>query len=255
MRTQDRDLAAGLLLEARTSGRLLDSLPTACVPSDTWDAYAIQDAVADALGPVGGWKVGAKGPDMDPACAPMPATLIRAAPCSIAPPLVGKAGIEAEIAVCFKRDLPRRDTAYTRDEVIAAIGSIHPAIEIVNYRFADVAAQPPLAVAADALGNGGFLYGEGRTDAIEIDQTRQPVTLTINGERAVERVGGNAAGDIFRLLTWLANHVARRSEGLRAGQFVTTGTCTGLIYVGVGAEVTADFPGLGGVAVTVQRAS
>ncbi|MGL1834911.1 2-keto-4-pentenoate hydratase [Rhodocyclaceae bacterium SMB388] len=254
MKTEDIDLAAGLLLEARTSGRLLDSLPTGCVPTDVSGAYAIQDAVAEGLGPVGGWKVGAKGPDLEPTCAPMPASLIRAAPCSIAPPLVGRSGIEAEIAVRFKLDLPRRDTPYTRDEVVAAIGSIHPAIEIVTYRFADAAAQPPLAVAADALGNGGFVWGAGRTDPILIDQTQQAVTLTIDGTQMVERVGGNVAGDIFRLLTWLANHVAERAGGLRAGQFVTTGTCTGLIYADAGSEVSAEFPGLGSVSVTIQPA-
>lgn len=252
MTPHEIDLAAGLLLEARTNGRLLDSLPNGCVPSDIAGAYAIQDAVAAVLGPVGGWKVGAKGPDQEPSCAPMPASLIRAAPCKVAPPLLGQSGIEAEIAVRFARDLPLRDTAYTREEVVAAIGSIHPAIEIVTYRLADTPSQPPLAVAADSLGNGGFLYGEGRSEHIEIDQTQQPVVLTINGEKVAERTGGNVAGDIFRLLTWLANHVAHRSGGLRAGQFVTTGTCTGLIYADAGSEVIAEFPGLGSVAIQIQ---
>jgi len=38
---------------------------------------------------------------------------------------------------------------------------------------------------------------------------------------------------------------ARSLGGLRAGQWVTTGSCTGTALVAPGTEVVADFPGLG----------
>src|SRR3546814_1914712 len=55
--------AARLLLDSRNHRRPIEALPEYCRPATTAQAYAIQDAVADLLGPVGGWKVGAKGPD------------------------------------------------------------------------------------------------------------------------------------------------------------------------------------------------
>lgn len=249
----DIDQAAGLLLEARTRGTLLTALPASSLPPDLSGAYAIQDAVSEALGAVGGWKVGAKGPDAEPTCAPMPASLMHAAPYALAPPLVGESGIEGEIAVRMKHDLPAREQPYLREEVIAAIGSVHPAIEIVTYRFTDHAAQPRMALVADALGNGAFVYGEGRAMAVELDQTQQQVVLRIDDETRVDTVGGNTAGDIFRLVTWLANHLAQRCGGLRAGQFVTTGTCTGLIFVEAGSKVEVTFAELGNVALDIRE--
>ena len=48
-----------------------------------------------------------------------------------------------------------------------------------------------------------------------------------------------------RLLTWLANVGSRSLGGLRAGQWVTTGSCTGTILVAPGTTVVAEFPCLG----------
>jgi 2-keto-4-pentenoate hydratase len=255
MNPTDIDTAARHLLQARASNRQLSGLPPECILQDAAEAYAIQDAVSAALGPVGGWKVGAKGPDAQPSCAPLPFSLIYPAPCSLPPSASGQLGIEAEIAVRLKQDLPPRGTPYIRDEVIAAIGSIHPAIEIVAYRFADHGQQSPLTLLADALGNSTLLYGTGRNERFDIDQTSQPVQLYFGTSQVADAVGGNPAGDIFRLLVWLANHAARRCGGLRAGQIVTTGSCTGLLYAKAGVEVNAAFPGLGDIAFSIEDAA
>ena len=74
----------------------------------------------------------------------------------------------------------------------------------------------------------------------------QAVTLSVNGAVAVQHATwGNPAGDPLRLLVWLANEGARSLGGLRAGHWVKTGSCTGTVLVAPGAEVVADFPGLG----------
>lgn len=249
------DAAARHLFEARANNRQLSGLPAECIPQDAAEAYAIQDAVSAAFGPIGGWKVGAKGPDAQPSCAPLPFGLIYPAPCSLPPSASGQLGIEAEIAVRLKQDLPPRDTPYTRDDAIAAIGSIHPTIEIVAYRFADHGRQNPLTLLADALGNSALLYGPGRTERFDIDQTSQPVQLYFGTNKVADAVGGNPAGDIYRLLAWLANHAAQRCGGLRAGQIVTTGSCTGLLYADAGTEVKAVFPGLGEIAFSIEDAA
>lgn len=242
---------AQILLEARRTGEPIQALPPEYTPDDAAEAYEVQDLVAEALGPVGGWKVGARGPHLPASCAPMPASLIHRSPVSLSAASLGSLGIEAEIAVRLDKDLPPRRTPYSVDEVIASVASIHPAIEIVSSRYVPSMPPAPLAALADALSNCAFVYGPGRSTPIAIDQTVQAAELYFDGTRVAAAVGGNPAGDIWSLLAWLANHAAERDGGLRAGQVITTGSCTGMICAAPGTKVKAVFPGLGEVEMTL----
>ena len=248
------DAAAHALVEARRTGRKLASLPAECRPADLAATYAIQDATVNALArsgqeAVGGWKVGAPAPDAEPACAPLPAAGIMASPVVLKSADYGLLGIEAEIGFKLGRDLPPRAAPYTRDDVLAAVASLHPVIELVDTRFADMKAQDPLSLLADLQNHGGLIYGPARTHDLAIDQTRQAVVQSFDGKPVVERTGGNSAGDVIRLLVWLANHAAQRCGGLKAGQIVTSGSCTGMMRTTPGSLVRAEFPGLGAVEV------
>jgi 2-keto-4-pentenoate hydratase len=247
MNRQKIEAAAKLLLDARIDGRLLAGMPPELVPDHSAEAYAIQKEVSTALGPVGGWKVGAKGPTAEPACAPLPAALVFPAPHSFAVSGTQAHGVEAEIAVKLKHDMPPRARPYTAADVLAAAGSLHPAIEIVASRFADPSRENPLSMLADALANTAFVYGEGISDQINIDQTRQAVKLSFGAKVVADATGANPAGDIWRLLAWLANHAAQHHGGLRAGQIITTGSCTGLLFPETNATVSAVFSGIGSV--------
>ncbi|MBB3213720.1 2-keto-4-pentenoate hydratase [Herbaspirillum sp. Sphag1AN] len=258
MNTEKIKAAATLLLAVRKHETSLSHLPQDCLPADAAEAYAVQDAVSLALGQVGGWKVGAKAPDAPASCAPMPASLTFAAPYHFADLLVaGERGIELEIAVRMQQDLPPRATPYTQAEVVAAVGTIHPAIEIVSSRYSRTehsAAASPLAALADALSNGAFIYGAGRSDLGMVDQLTQAAHLYFDGQEVVSTVGGNPVGDIWPLLTWLANHLAARGDGLKAGQFVTTGSCTGKLVAAPGTQVRGDLPGIGVVEISFAQA-
>jgi len=50
---------------------------------------------------------------------------------------------------------------------------------------------------------------------------------------------------VRRRLVWLANDGARSLGGRRAGQWVTTGSCTGTVMVAPGTVVVAELSGLG----------
>jgi 2-keto-4-pentenoate hydratase len=243
MNIQKIETAAKLLLKARHDGELLAGMPTELVPDDSAEAYAIQKEISAALGPIGGWKVGARGPTAEPACAPLPAALMYAAPHSFA--FSGSHGVEAEIALRLRQDLPPRAAPYLVDDVRAAVDTVHPAIEIVGSRFADPGRENPLSMLADSLANTAFIYGEGMGGRTNIDQTRQAVKLCFGTQVVADVVGGNPAQDIWRLLAWLANHAAKYHDGLRAGQIVTTGSCTGLLLPEPDMTVAAIFDGLG----------
>jgi 2-keto-4-pentenoate hydratase len=46
------------------------------------------------------------------------------------------------------------------------------------------------------------------------------------------------------LLVWLANRCRGRGAGLQAGQVVTTGSCTGMLFASPGTAVHAEVAGL-----------
>lgn len=255
MDTRKIEAAAQLLLAARNHAITLARLPDEYIPLDQQEAYAIQDAVAAALGPVGGWKVGAGSLTASPTCAPMPAQHIFAAPYHFFDLLMtGSRGVEVEIALRMKHDLPPRATPYECAEVVAAVATVHPAIELVSSRYTDYPAANPLAGLADALSNCAFIYGPGRSDLGQIDQSVQHAELFFNGMEVASTVGGNPAVDIWPLVTWLANHLGRRCGGLKAGQFVTTGSCTGLLFADRGSSVNASLRDLGAVDISFAQA-
>ncbi len=242
--------AATRMLEAwRDPARLLSPLPEAMRPAHDVGAYAIQAAVMAELGPIGGWKVGAPGPEAEPNCAPMPLSGIQDSPASL-PARLTLRGIESEICFRMARDLPSR--LYTREEVADAVASCHPALELLQSRFADDAALDAHTRLADFLSHGAFVPGPAIEGWRDLDFARLTVIQTVDG--AEQRRGtGNPAGDMLRLLAWLAGEGARWAGGLRAGQYVTCGSWTGKSFVHAGARVAARFGDLAPAEATFPR--
>jgi 2-keto-4-pentenoate hydratase len=245
--TDDRAMrAATLLIEARQSGKGLAGLPADCRPRNAEEAYAIQDAGAHRLGTIQGWKTGAPGSEAEPAYAPI--FTVLAGPGRFPAKTQRVFGIEAEVAFRLARDLPSRAKRYSRDEVVSAIASMHPAVELVDSRFADWQKVDALSKVADNQSNGALIYGPevANWQNLDLDLARPPITVTIDGSEAA-RTTGNSGGDPLRLLTALANHCAGRTGGLRKGDMITTGSITGVAFASPGAAVIADFGPLGAV--------
>ena len=242
--------AAALLLAARRDpSRRLAALPEALRPADAATAYAIQARTSEGV-PIGGWKVGSAGPGKPCNCAPMPAAGISASPAMLRPGRLR--GVEAEVAFRLGHDLPPRATPYTRAEVISALATAHPVIEILESAFVDPDAVDPLSNLADSILHGGFVAGPGLADWQGLDFPAITVTQTID-DATLQRTG-NPAGDMIRLVEWLANEGSRWAGGLRAGQFVTCGSWTGKTLAPAGAAVGVVFPGLGEAAARFARA-
>lgn len=239
--------AANTLLDARRTGNTLTDLPAALQPASLEDAYAVQDRMAAAYGDIGGWKVGAPSPDATPIFAPMPLAWISASGSLLAGDRWRYRGLEAEIAFLVGRDLPPRPQPYTREEVLAAMASCHPAIEVLESAFDDPSQVARLSMIADLQMHGGFVYGPAVANWQSIDFTREKVMLAVDGVVRVERTGSNTAGDLLRLLPWLANEGAARTGGLRKGQWITTGSWTGNTLGSAGAAVDVTFSTAGRV--------
>jgi 2-keto-4-pentenoate hydratase len=201
--------------------------------------------LAEAYGEIGGWKVGAPSADATPMFAPMPTVWI--APSGTTFRALRYRGLEAEVAFRMGRDLPPRTDAYTRDEVLAAVSSCHPAIEILESGLTDPGQADRLSMIADLQMHGGFVYGPAYADWRSVDFSAERVVLSVEGMVRVERTGSNTAGDLLRLLPWLANEGAARTGGLRAGQWITTGSWTGNLQAGERSTVDVTFSTLGRV--------
>jgi 2-keto-4-pentenoate hydratase len=241
---------AARLLDARRTGAIFAVAPEEA-PQTEAAAYAVQHAVAARLGPIGGWKVGAAGPDGSPSGAPLPASGIVEAPARL-PPSYSDRLVEAEIAFRIARDLPPpRDAAYAREEVIAAIGGCHPVIEVVQWRIAQWRPATANLKLADNAGHGGLVVGESVPAWQAIDFTALRVTQDIKGQ-APKHGTGNPAGDMIRLIVWLANEGAVWAGGLKAGQIVTCGSWTGVTEAAAEAPVTVTFAGLAPVRLSFQ---
>ena len=244
--------ASAALLTMARQGRMprpLD-LPAALRPCNGAQAYAVQDAVVRERGEIVGWKVGAASPQALPARAALTRDSVFVAPAGQALnlPAAGFAlmGVEAELVYELGADLPERATPYSPAEVLAAMVSVRAAIEVCDTRFAAWAQQGEWSRLADQACHGALIVGSGTGDVAAVQPLLQPVSLSVNGAVAVQHVAwGNPAGDPLRLLAWLANEGARSLGGLRAGQWVTTGSCTGTVLVAPGTVVVAELPGLG----------
>ena len=241
-------ITAKLLLDAR-EGRAIANWRDV-LPGSRIDAYAIQDATLASLGPTGGWKVGAKDPQAEPACAPLPASGLLASGVRLAGTPWRMRGVEVEVALRLGRDLDAAVDHLSPKELAAAVDAVLPVIEVVETRLADWEGSDPLAQLADLQSHGALVLGPASGfSAEQLDLRTVHAHLTFNGQVAASTVGGNPAEDVWRMLAWLAQHCVQRGQPLRAGQIVTTGSCTGMLFAPEGTSVVAELAGIGRVEV------
>ncbi|PWC35882.1 fumarylacetoacetate hydrolase family protein [Azospirillum sp. TSO35-2] len=251
-RSEALSQAVEALLASRQTRQPLQALPEGARPADKDEAYAIQNEVARRLGPVVAWKVGASGPDAEPSCAPINAATLFFGTERLPASMFNVIGIEAEIVYRFARDLPPREEPWSRREVLDAVASVHPGFEICDTRFAKYGSLDPLSHMADQANHGALIVGPAVGNWRGVDPVGQPLMLAIDGKLVVDVLGGNSAVDPVRLLVWLANVGARPFGGLHAGDTVTTGSCTGTIFIEPGSRSVARFADIGSIELTVQ---
>ena len=233
----DADIA-DLLLAVRRG----NAAPAHITVADESQAYAVQRLVTAELGPIGGWKVGAPGPTAPPNCAPLPGSTVYQAPKTLNSAGFTQREIESEICFTFAADLPPRLLPYEAPELIAAIATCQAGIEILQSRLADPDRASPLAILADSIQSGAFIWGKPITKWQTLDFTTMRISQTIDGAATKDSVG-NPAGDMIRLMLWLANEGALWAGGIKAGQIVTCGSWTGKTPAPAKSQAIAAFTG------------
>ena len=152
--------------------------------------------------------------------------------------------VEAEVAFVVGRDLAGKTPSWA--EFLACIAYALPAIEIVDSAITDwkislvdtvadnassalyVLGDQPLALGAVSLGDVGM-------------------QMTKNGQVASVGTGAACLGHPLRAAYWLARTMARRGQGLRAGEVILSGALGPMVPVVAGDLIHARIGALGTV--------
>lgn len=241
------------LAAARQSGAVADA-PEGWPPSGTGQAEAIQAAATREMGePVAGWKIGATSTEAQrimgcdgPFCGPLFASRIFEDGATI-PFMPGTLGVECEYAFRIAADQPAGKSDYDAQSIVSLVGSCHPALEIIGRRFAADGFPSVEEAVADFAANVAFVHGPSIENWQQADLAGQEVRGLVDGRQTNAGFGSAVRGHPLNALAWLANALAGRGTGLRSGNWVSTGTCLGVVPVSAGAAVTGEYGSLGRV--------
>ncbi|MDA9421965.1 MULTISPECIES: 2-keto-4-pentenoate hydratase [Bradyrhizobium] len=249
--------ASQVLVRHWRDGTKLDALEARLRPQSRAEGYAVQAALErQTSGTLFGWKIAATseaGQKHINVAGPMAGRIMSdtviadggAASMKGNEMRVG----EPEFAFRMGRDLPPRTTPYTVDEILAAVETLHPAIEIPDSRFADFASAGEAQLIADDACAHLFVLGAATSaDWRGMDLVAERPQITLRGERYIGH-GRNVLGDPRVALAWLANELRGLGITLRAGEVVTTGTCHPPLPIQAGDHLAVDFGVLGKASV------
>ncbi|KAF1048830.1 MAG: 2-keto-4-pentenoate hydratase [Herbaspirillum frisingense] len=253
-----RQQAADLLWDCWAHGRRIPQLPEELRPSDRQEAYDIQGRLeARSFAQLAGWKIGATGPGSQQLLnvdAPLAGRLLaervhrNGATVFLGDSLMSV--IEVEVAFRMGKSLPPRATPYSRDEVMDAVASVHPAIEIPDTRYDNFKQVGAAQLIADNTCADQFVLGApASVDWRTLDLATLQTFGRINGGEQRDGSGAQVLGDPRIALTWLANELSQHGLTLGDGHIVATGSTIIPLAVRAGQTVLADLGVLGTVTV------
>jgi 2-keto-4-pentenoate hydratase len=253
--------AAAILLRNWQQRTRIDELPKEVRPVDRAAGYAVQaEVVRGSRQNVVGWKIaatsgaGQKHIGVDgPLAGPLLAN--RVLPIGAPIPLDGNIMKVAEAEFCFRfgKALPARAQPYTQAEVLQAIDALHTAIEVPDSRYNDFVRVGAPQLIADTACACWFTFGTPvKTDWRSRDLVTHAVTAYKNGQPAGTGSGANVLGDPRVAVTWLVNELRTFTDGLQAGQIVTTGTCVIPVPIASGDKFRADFGDFGSIEAQIS---
>jgi 2-keto-4-pentenoate hydratase len=255
--------AAKSLLAEHKANVVFKPLAAPDAPRTIADAYDIQDRFVALLrgehGEDVGYKVGLTSAAMQAFCGidhPIAgvvlASRVHRSGASVRRSDYGRMGLEFEIAVRLKSDVPAAGTPYTADMIAPHIGGVGAAIEIVDDRSADYANLDVLSLVADNSWNAGIVLSEFATQWSDLE--RVPGRATRDGVAIGEGHGRDILGHPFNSVAWLATQLASRGVRLKAGQVVMTGSVMKTVFPTEDGNYRFDLEGMGSVEVQVREA-
>jgi 2-keto-4-pentenoate hydratase len=238
------------------AGTKFDGFETSQRPRDRAEGYAIQAEIERYSAKLFGWKIAATseaGQRHINVSGPMAGRILS----ETVIPDGGTASMagnemrvgEPEFAFRMTKDLPPRSSPYSVQEVLEAVDTLHPAIEIPDSRFADFVGAGAAQIIADNACAHLFVLGPPtKANWRALDLVEEKPVITLRDKQYIGH-GKNVLGDPRIALAWLANELRELGVTLKAGEVVTTGTCHPPLPIQSGDVFKADFGVLGKVSV------
>jgi 2-keto-4-pentenoate hydratase len=256
----DFTAAADLLLANWSATTRIAELPQAMRPQSRAEGYEAGAALAARSGsPVVGWKIAATseaGQKHINVEGPIIGRILKnrllppGASVTLGDNIMRVA--EAEFAFGFTQDMPARAAPYSDAEALAAVGSLHLSIEVPDSRYQDFTKVGAAQLIADTACASWLVLGP----AVEapwrhLDLSAHVVKGFRNGQQVAEGTGKAVLGDPRKALTWFVNEASTYCGGVKAGQFVTTGTCIMPFAISAGDGISADYGVLGAISCRI----
>jgi 2-keto-4-pentenoate hydratase len=253
--------AAEWLLAEHGAGHRFTALGPPAAPASISDAYDIQDRYVALLrrgtGEPIGYKVGLTSAAMQAFCridhpiaGVMLASRMHRSGARMRRSDFGRLGIEFEIAVRIKSDIPASEKALTIEAIEPYIDGVCTAIEVVDDRAADYASLDVRTLVADNSWNAGVILSDFRSAWPDLPPLLGRATK--DGDLIGEGHGRDVLGHPFNSVAWLAAQLASRGATLKAGQIVMTGSVMKTVFPEQDAHYRFDVDGLGSVEVQVS---
>lgn len=264
--TEPSELAAQMIWSHWQSGQVLSTLPESCSPLSAEQGYAAQAQLPAVSGrTVVGWKIAAtstNGQKHINVSGPLAGRLLSGQVFDSGATVPSQGNrmrvAEPEFAFAMGQDLPPQSAPYTPEQVMAAVATLHPAIEVPDSRLEPFTAAGEAQLLADNACARHFVLGPAAPDLWRtVDLSTYPVHARVDqGQQprySREGTGANVLGDPRIALTWLANQLSSLGITLGKGQVVTTGTCMVPLELEPGDTATADYGPLGRVSMTFSK--
>lgn len=214
------------------------------------EARRIQDLLAEATGEtVVGWKLGALDQSAQrrldlskPFVGRVFESRLWNSPAVLDGLLPVGCKVEVEIAMRLERNFPRGDRAFCPADVASAVSAYHVALEIIDLVWQRPGGPGGFDILADNGGCFGLVVGPAVT---AFESKGRSVQLRVDGNMVAETKIENDIASLLERVAWLANHLNERGFCLKAGQFVATGTWTGMTPLRLGQTAMASIESLG----------
>ncbi len=253
--------AAETLLAAHTANVPFKTLGPPDRPADVADAYDIQQRFVTLLrgthGDAVGYKVGLTSAAMQSFCGidhPIAGVVLARrvlrSGATVRRADYGRLGLEFEIAVRLKSDMPPTGTPFTAAAIAPHIDGVCAAIELVDDRYADYASLDVKSLIADNSWNAGIVLSEFSTTWPDLGDV--PGRAGKDGVAIGEGHGRDILGHPFNSVAWLATQLASRGMGLKAGEVVMTGAVMKTVFPEADAHYRFELEGIGSVEVQVR---
>jgi 2-keto-4-pentenoate hydratase len=143
----------------------------------------------------------------------------------------GLLGVECEFGFVMGCDFPASVEASDIATLRSAIAECFVGLELVGRRLADDVPLNEVSSIADFALHVAVIRGRPIPDWRRYDLATMPVRAVLDGVTMARSTGGTVLGHPLNALEWLAETLRRRGCGLRSGEIILTGTCTGITKV------------------------